>query len=535
MDKNRQQLITALALLALVSVCLLGQNLLESNEAGKLALALRQVEPDWNTHDWYLNTPQTYQWLFQQFSGQLLKLLGTSIGALACRLTGYAVWAWAVASVCGLLGLSTATSLGAVAIFLTNQSLIAGEWMLGGAEPKTFSYAALLFAFVAWQKHRWRLAGLMSGLACAFHILVGGYGAVTLLLAALLLKPSATKQRLSQAGTGLALGILPTAITLGTRYQDFLHTPVPGEGVPSVSWIYTYLRNPHHLVPSSWSGGDWSRAGIWLILFCLGVGWSLRDTSVNCEQRRSLGLWSALSLTFFGFGLFCSTWDREGTFLRFYPFRLADTLIPLSATLLLASQIERLQPNISRLSGILLATAISLKCHASLDLHGTNRIQATSPDISDLQRVYQWLNLCTPPNSRVLTPPSGFEDMSLKTGRAGVAQFKQIPNRSRDVREWFQRMQAMGGDPYFWAKNTGFKARRKLNAGFYGLSGTQLAEVAKRYDAQFIITAQGQTRPEGWLLAYSNGDWNAWSNNQSAPSGRAPRLGRPKRCEARTD
>ena len=108
MSDTQRTLRTAAALLVLVSVFSLGQDLLGSNEAGKLALALQQVQPSWSPHDWYLNTPQSYQWLFQQISGHLLKAFGVPLGAMASRLAGYSLWAWAAANLCTCLQIGRA-------------------------------------------------------------------------------------------------------------------------------------------------------------------------------------------------------------------------------------------------------------------------------------------------------------------------------------------------------------------------------------------------------------------------------------------
>lgn len=524
MPEISRKLNRALALLVLISICLLGQGLLESNEAGKLALALQQVEPSWNPHDWYLNKPQSYQWLFQQLSGQAVKQWGTSVGAITVRLLGYAAWSWAITVVSVLLGLSTPATLGAVAIFLTHQSLIAGEWMLGGAEPKTFAYAALLIAFAAWQRKDWRMFGMMSGLACTFHILVGGYGAATLALSALIGEPRPTRKGLGHACAGLMIGVMPAAIILGSKHQELLQAPSTTHGIPSVAWIYTYLRNPHHLVPSHWAIREWWLAGIWLALFILAVLWEKHSNSSTGKSERSLGLWTTLSLAVFGAGLAISLWDTEGTFLRFYPFRLGDTLTPLSTSLLLASKLEKLQPAGSRTGFLLIATLITIELHGSWQSHGKDLLNPLNPARSTQEEVYQWIRMHTQTNALILTPPGGFEDMSLKTGRPSVAQFKQIPNRSSDVQEWFARMQAMGGDESFWRTSRGLKSRRKLNLGFQKLNSAELAALAHRYQAEIVVTTRGQDGPERWSISFQNKDWSAWAIDPSY-SGRTFRSG----------
>ena len=509
MTTPRKTAQTAIGLFTLISLCFLGQDLLGSNEAGKLALALQEVDPNWNPHDWYLNTPQSYQWLFQQISGHLLQSFGIPLGTLLCRLVGYAVWAWAAATLCTALGLSTVMSLGAVGLFLSQQSLIAGEWMIGSAEPKTFAYATLLLAFVAWQRERWWRWGFWAGLASSFHILVGGYGTAALVLTGLLCRQPQRRNAWGRALTGLLLGASPILLALRGARPDQLQSSYTPQAIPSASWIYTYLRNPHHLVPSSWSSSAWLYALAVLTVFGVVLIWTLRDQSEPAPQRRAFGLWSACTLIPFAIGLVLSLWDTQGAWLRFYPFRVADSLIPLSTALLLACQLETLKPRLSRAGALLLASLIAVQLHSSW-AHWPGLLSLPTPADQARLQTYDWLSRHTPPDALIATPPAGFEDMSLLTGRAGIAQFKQIPNRSTDLQEWFRRMQKLSGEADFWRHANGFKARRRLDQGFSRLSGEELEQIANTYGADILITSSTQASPTGWTRAFSNTEWIIW-------------------------
>jgi len=513
--------LTGLALFALICFCLLGQSLLGSNEAGKLALALKQVDPGWNPSDWYLNRPQSYQWLFQQLSGHALLWFGVGDGALLSRIMGYAAWSWGAAAVCVELGLGIWMSLGAVALFLTHQSLVAREWMLGSAEPKTLAYATLLLAFVAWRRQRWLAMGIWSGLACSFHILVGFYGTAALALAAALSDwRTVQRSQCLRTTVGLILGGLPIGFVLAQRQTiSLLSAPEDANG-PSVSWIYTYLRNPHHLVPSSWSSPDWSQALLWLCLFAAACWLNREATEAQGINRRSLAIWGSLTLVPFVLGLCISPWDNNGTLLRFYPFRVADSVIPLCTTLLLASWLERSRPRPAKLAAMIATVVVAIQSHTSWASEPSRLHPPHNTTQSGQARAYKWISTHTPTTIRILTPPSGFEDMALLTGRAGIAQFKQIPNHSSDVREWFERMQDLGFEPEFWRQSRGFRSRQIITRGYAKATPEQLRQLATQYQADMVITLGRQKGPLLWRSTYVDSGISLWQPPESGADSR---------------
>lgn len=513
------QLATAMALLALLVVCLLGQDNLGSNEAGKLALALQQIRPTWNPGDWYLNTPQHYQWLFQQMAGHLLDQLGIPLGSLAVRLAGYGLWAWAVAALSLELGLPPALSLGAVAVFLLDQSVIAREWMLGGGEPKTLAYGALLLAFVAWRRQQPYLVGWWCGLACSFHVLVGGYGTLALSGLAWIRRRQHGLRTLRGAWTGFGVGLIPLLVAVrpvllasAQRRPAASTIPLP-EGI-SASWIYTYLRNPHHLVPSSWSQAAWLWAAAWLALFAAAAALALRDRSPQAQSRRQLALWTALTLIPFGIGLAISPWDRQGDLLRFYPFRVADSLVPLTTCLLLAGELQIRGRRAG--SGLALVVTMVIALHqGSSWMPGWGEAWASGFQPDPEKRVlYPWISHHSRPGATILTPAAGFEDLSLLTGRALVGQFKQVPNRSADVQAWFERLQDLSGIPDLGSQIKGLQTRRQLIRLYAELSPGELERLSQRYGSELAIVHSGQPAPKRWIRHQLTPSWDILETNE---------------------
>lgn len=519
---ERERWRSALAIgLVVAALCLFTDNL-ASNEAGKLALARQQVDPGWIPHDWYLNSSQGYQWLFQQLSGRIVLPLGFPLGSLVVRLLGYGVWAWGLAGLTVPLGLSAPLAALATALFSLSQGVMAGEWMVGGAEPKTFAYAALLLAYGAWRGRRWWACGLYSGLACAFHLLVGGFGILALAPLALL--------RCGRHWNGAALGrwlcgCLLTAlpVTLALAEQLVARGLRPGVGsdagaaadLPAAGWIYVVLRNPHHLLPSSWLWSDWAKALLFLGLFALGVvlcGARRAGDDPRRQACRDLALWVVMSWPPALGGLLLALWDPQSPLLQIYPFRLADTLLMLGVWLLLAAALQPLlRDRQSRLALVAVVLVISLTGLAR-DLRGA---AASLPRgfvaSEDQAALYGWIRGATPANALVVTPPFGFEDLSLHTGRAAYAQFKQIPTSRAAIQTWYQRLTALaGGDAAVWQGPGGWPAKPRLSRAYNQLDPPALRRLTDASGASVLITRARQAGPSDWRAGYRTTAWTAW-------------------------
>lgn len=538
---------SALAIgLVITALALFGGNL-EDNEAGKLALARQAVDPGWIPADWYLTNSQGYQWLFQQLSGRIVVLLNFGPGSLLVRLLGYGAWAWALAGLTVPLGLTPALAALTAALFSLQQGVVAAEWMVGSAEPKTFAYAAVLLAYTAWRQRRWWPCGLYSGLACSFHLLVGGFALLSLAGMALVRRVLGCRSEprsrtgLGRWSAGALLTALPAALAVAqTLLRPGGPTSDSNDGsLPAASWIYVVLRNPHHLVPGSWSPGDWARIALVLGLFLLAAlaagGWAGAVRAGSPQGRddqarsasRDLALWVLMSWPLALLGLLGSLLPAAPRYalLGLYPFRLADTLLMLGLWLLLAAALagalrrwwpgRRSQRRLQRtvLGLVLLISLGGLARDLPTAAARWPRQFVGSPEQAEL---YAWIRGHTLGSALVLTPPAGFEDLSLQTGRAGFVQFKQIPTSAAAIQTWFERLTALaGGDRGVWQGPGGWEARDRLVAAYDRLSPAALGRLAEDSDASVLISGSHQGEPEkgapqGWVAAYRNARWTAW-------------------------
>jgi hypothetical protein len=513
-----------LVLLAAVALVVLLADCFDTNEADKLPLALQHVQPAWLPGDWYLNQPQPHQGLFLTLAGQVVRQVGFVAASLLIRLAGYALWCGGALALAEELALGLPWLLGGLALWLPRQGMVAGEWMLGSAEPKTFAYGLLLLAFVSWRRRRPVLAGLLAGLAGSAHVLVGGYGLLSLGALALL-RPASDRDRWRPLAAALPAAALGAFALYGPVLGRLRDPAAAGAAPPlglSPEWLYGPFRHPHHLVPSTWGWG-WL-AVLAVLLLWAGLGRWLAGGAVRllpADQRqtcRDLWLWSALALVPFGLGLLVSLVDGGDRLLQVYPFRLADTLVPLTVVLLAARALQGLanrggwnRPPLGPAAGRT-ALAVLLPVAAVLSSHGAvlRPWRAFAPP-ADKAELYRAVMAHTPAGGRLLMPPGGFSDLALRTGRAQVVQFRQVPGSLAVLGEWAGRLAALAGDPaVLQAGPGGAAAERRLVAAYGRLTPGQLAALAHRHGVAAVVTAAGQAGPGGWQRIDLESPWRLW-------------------------
>ena len=117
------------------------------NEVDIVPFAKQFVEPNWLANDWYLNLDFGYRYLFNWFLGLLVSWFGLEVATVLGRLGLYLALAVALHFLFKTLVMRLPYRLLVLILFLHNQSLLAGEWIVGGVETKTVSYVCLLFSF----------------------------------------------------------------------------------------------------------------------------------------------------------------------------------------------------------------------------------------------------------------------------------------------------------------------------------------------------------------------------------------------------
>ena len=269
------------------------------NEAHYLTKAKHFWNPDFGGTDLFLQSADAH-WLFFVIFGwpTLFVSLGATawIGRIACWLALAAGWSKLMRTLSPIQLAGTATA----PLFLTalHCGHLSGEWVVGGCEAKCIAYAAAFAALSCVIRHRWPSAAVCFGIACAFHILTGGW--ILLSTIAVLVLRRLVKKLLvvDEATSPEAMGSLPHPLrqTIAARRLAWLGYPLasglllfglipalrlnwnvqPGQAYEAAI-IYVYTRLPHHLSMGGFSVLRWKDHTL-LIATTLAVGlwaWTL--------------------------------------------------------------------------------------------------------------------------------------------------------------------------------------------------------------------------------------------------------------------
>lgn len=317
----------------------------DSNEAHYISKAIHFWNPDWIPNDPFLESKDSH-WFFYLTFGWTSTFLGpVAMGwtgrVIAWGLTG---WAWRRLSraLIPIPWVSVLTAAGFV--YFIDAFQMAGEWVIGGVEGKSFAFPFVFFGLESAVRGRWNRAWIFFGFGASFHVLVGGW-AVICAAFSWFLQARADRPKFLAMLPGLIVGgllSLPGLIPV-----LFLDRGASPEQLDTAHQIYVFERLPHHLLPQSFRTSMLCRffvmTTVW-ILFCR-VGKNTSPSENPASFRILNGfifgtLFLCLIGLIVGFGL---QNDRSLTaaILRFYWFRMSDFAVPLGVSLGSAAMLFR--------------------------------------------------------------------------------------------------------------------------------------------------------------------------------------------------
>jgi hypothetical protein len=202
--------------------------------------------------------------------------------------------------------------------------------------------------------------------------------------------------------------------------------------------------------------------------------------------------------------------------LRFYPFRVADVMVPLVFWLALpqalyseARSLRSAGLAIRTLAPIVLVAAVLAQVGFEAQrefrrrfLRGTAfTVSAWRQTPSDpFREASEWIRDHTPADSIIATFPCR-ANFWLEAERPVVVAFKLAPANAR-IREWYERLTAMNRDLPF--EERGLDACRELDRNYRALTLAQLRRIRSSYGADFYLVEA--ERPDlARALRYSNG------------------------------
>jgi len=378
------------------------------NETVYLTKARHAADPDFGRGDFFLETPDGHGLFFRLF-GAIAAEMPLESAAWVGRWAGWLAVAvgawWALRPL--LPSAAARIAAGALFALALRQTTAAGEWVLGGCEAKVFAWGFVLAAAGVWARGRFSLAWALAGAGTALHPLVGGWAQVALVLAAWWSRGELPPWKASDVawlGAGVAaaaVGVVPAlGLTAGAEAAERI----------AATRIYVVERLPHHLLLRSFADGLWARHVLAVCVWLL-----LRGRLPSTPAWRRSDRLTLAALVISAAGVVVSLAEPLAPaavygLLRYYFFRLADVLVPLSLAATVAA---------------VLADRAVLARIVPLPVPATDACR--------------WVAANVPAGARFLTP-RGAASFTWFTGRAEVVGWKNSPQDVPSLLEWRRRM-----------------------------------------------------------------------------------------------
>ncbi len=444
------------------------------NEAHYLSKAKHYWNPEWCRGDLFLESADahlvfywTIGWLTCFFPLEAVAWIGRCVTWLLLA------WSWRRLSVAVVPDRLWSLLTAALFAMLLRHSHMAGEWVIGGIEAKSFAFVFFFLGLEALVRNRWSRVWVLFGAASAFHVLVGGWSVIAAMMAWIVAKgdrPSFVKMLPALAlGGGLALaGLLPGLM---------LTSGVAADTVTAANEIYVHQRLAHHLLfhrillqpitlEFSYLGASpitlpYSHLFFVRHLACIGVAVGLWRFVRPGDAASRLYRFAAAAIAIAGVGILLdqATMYHEALsakLMRYYWFRLSDTMVPLSVALLSAQAIQKLKCSRPMAAQWALACCIVLVTLNASDVFARRRFDPKPAAIEQAQPTYltrqqadrcyeDWLAACdwiatqTPADEVFLTPRNQ-QTFKWYAQRGEVVVWKDIPQDAAAVVEWKRRI-----------------------------------------------------------------------------------------------
>lgn len=451
-------------------------------------------EPNWCPDDLFLNSANTH-FVFYGLVGWLTKLMPLPAVAISLRILAMLWLANGWLRLGTQLRLTPAITFLWAGLFLALQLLpsFAGEWLIGGAESKLFSYAFLLYAIPGFLGRQLIWPAINLGAAIAFHPVVGLWGAIAITFSACLsLPPSRLVSAFFPAGVISLLfalpGLIPGLLVLSAG-------DLSSQDAASADFIQVFHRLRHHLDPVSLQPVGWVVSAGQLIAIALLWGFAKPDVRpllwgflATCLIAL-VGVIIGLLIHPQNYESYAATLERYPllmklamTYLKVYPFRVFDLATPFVLSLLVT---ECLAPFLVKAREPIVA---SLVMSSILLLAALLPMDSKNPSFLPQQRYQDWLAMCewsrrqTSPEATFVMP---YVDWAFHwhAARAQYVSYKNMPQDAKSLLEWNRRLRRSTA----W-RDSAFRDEQ--------VTTEELETLARETQADYLITDQSVNFPQ---------------------------------------
>lgn len=430
------------------------------NDEQYLLYARQHFNPDWMPGSFIVNEFPGARLLFEWCTGWLVDSVGFERSIFLIRFFNYFLLAFPLAVLFRMLKFSNIEALIIFQIYLfTSQHFYAGEWIFRAAEAKTFAYIFVFWSLTELLKERYYPAFALMSAATYFHILVGGWFAISCFGMLILRKENWKK--IPVWGLIYGVPILPFLYYLSTNLLSGV--PAEVEGV-NLDQIYVYFRNRHHIGLFYEFGYFFKKHGFGVALAVLAFFFFLRKK--YSESERHFSVLRNLMSVMIGIGFFFLSvsladklfFDLSGGFLlKSYPWRMQG-LAFFIAVILTGFFIKKRLENGTKSLGIpvnILNFFFALSLIFMFVKLGKNVRQTTDyqkdMQYSEVVNFYKE-NIAEPSVTLILGNAEKYKngsghrhelgvDFIRRTNRDNFVVYKFVPGGTVKLYEWYKRLQ----------------------------------------------------------------------------------------------
>jgi hypothetical protein len=463
--------------------------------------------------------------VYNYLTAPIFLAFGAFWGTVILRVLLAAFQLWALSRMTRALGLAPWALVVLLLVWLNaEQTLAAGENIVGGASTKQIAYGFVFLAIESLVRQDWRRLPIWCGLATAFHVLVGGWTTLAIGLTILV----AERDSLGWKGM-VRFGFVAGVLALPSVLPALLSLRPEGTALAGdVNRTYVAFANPFHQDPGYFlSPGEAIKV---LIVSLLGI--LLIRRLAPAPGSRLVPLFLAALGLFFFLGVAAGPLEMYG-FLKYYPFRVGDAVLPLACWIGLVLVFQRwysARPHPVRFLVIPIAIGLAnwlidraeprpafpgARGFAEVMIRTEPRLTAyyvreqarawaarARGERSDLARLEDWARESTDPGAVFITPPWELT-WPINAERATWVSFK-ILTAGPSVLEWRARLEALHGRPF---EGVGFEILKELRQTYPAMTAEHALRLADRWRADYLV-ALGEV--PGLALVHREGPYRVY-------------------------
>ncbi|NNE46949.1 MAG: hypothetical protein HKN37_09855 [Rhodothermales bacterium] len=464
------------------------------------------------SEDWFVGT-QTSQIGVRTFFVWLLRIICVALPPhLAVAALFVASWvaiAIGIDRLVRVLGGGSLASAAAIVVALC----LTPKWTLGGNDlvytmlvPEMVAWAWALPALLCFFRRRYAFAGVLLGVASWFQPLVGILVAAMLALSVILEKRNRNGWRHAIVLSSIAAVLaLPVLIPIGLQS---LGGDAAADTSPSILFILTQFRAPHHYVPSSFSFGSWARVGL-LVVVALALAF-LRGRRSQTPSQPAPGIILLAIATMCLASWFMTEVIPVDIVVKLQVFKLT-VIGKLLLISLIATSAESLLYSRSWVRDYRVQWIVA---GASAAVFMASILGSILPNTADVlyARLWSehsesgldaWARDSSPLNALFVVPPS---NSSLRSHgqRAIVVNYAAVPFAPPDMMEWYARLRTVAPVPQ---PATSHSLRLQLDSSYYAQTWSHWSQVADTYGVDYLVHRSSTTDDVPFEVSYRDSAW----------------------------